>query len=156
MPCIDDLRERILDEAHNFSYSIHPSYTKMYRDSKKVHWWGGMKREVAKIVSGCHSCQQVKIEHSRSGGLTQDIEIPTWKWEDINMDFVVGLPKTKKDFDSIWVVVDRMTKSAHFIPGKTTYGAEKYARLCIHELVRLHGVPFSIISNCGAQFTLHF
>ncbi|KAH0746323.1 hypothetical protein KY285_007980 [Solanum tuberosum] len=126
--CVDGLREKILEEAHNSSYSIHPGSTKMYRDLRDVYWWGGMKKDIAKFVSGCHSCQQVKAEHQRPGGLTQDIEIPTWKWEEINMDFVVGLPKTRKGFDSIWVVVDRMTKSAHFLPVKTTYGAEDYAR----------------------------
>ncbi|KAH0669077.1 hypothetical protein KY289_023570 [Solanum tuberosum] len=122
VPCVDGLREKILEEAHNSSYSIHPGSTKMYRDLRDVYWWGGMKKDIAKFVSGCHSCQQVNAEHQRPGGLTQDIEIPTWKWEEINMDFVVGLPKTRKGFDSIWVVVDRMTKSAHFLPVKTTYG----------------------------------
>ncbi|WMV50117.1 hypothetical protein MTR67_043502 [Solanum verrucosum] len=124
VPCVDGVRERILDEAHNSFYSIHPGSTKMYRDSRDVYWWGGMKKDIAKFVSGCHSCQQVKAEHQRPGGLTQDIEIPTWKWEEINMDFVVGLPKARRGFDSVWVVVDRMTKSAHFLPVKTTYGAE--------------------------------
>ncbi|MCF6774896.1 transposase family protein [Corynebacterium sp. MC-12] len=156
VPCVDGLREKILDEAHNSSYSIHPDSTKMYRDLRDMYWWGGMKRDIAKFVSDFHSCQQVKAEHQRLGGLTQDIELPTWKWEVINMDFVVGLPKTRKGFDSIWVVVDRMTKLAHFLPVKTTYGAEEYARLYIHVLVRFHGVPLSIISNHGAQFTSHF
>ena len=72
------------------------------------------------------------------------------------MDFVVGLPKARRGFDSVLVVVDRMTKSAHFLPVKTTYGAEEYAKLYIHELVRLHGIPLSIISDHGAQFTSHF
>ena len=85
----------------------------------------------------CRICirlsQQLKVDYQRLGGLAQDIEIPTWKWEEINMDFVVGLPKTRKYFDSIWVVVDRMTKSAHFLPVKTTYGAKDYAKLYIHE-----------------------
>ena len=156
VPCVDGVRERILDKAHNSFYSIHPGSTKMYRDLRDVYWWGGMKKDIAKFVSGCHSCQQVKAEHQRPGGLTQDIEIPTWKWEEINMDFVVGLPKARRGFDSVWVVVDRMTKSAHFLPVKTTYGAEEYAKLYIHELVRLHGIPLSIISDRGAQFTSHF
>ncbi|KAH0710891.1 hypothetical protein KY284_012318 [Solanum tuberosum] len=156
VPCVDGVRERILDEAHNSSYSIHSGSTKMYRDLKDVYWWGGMKKDIAKFVSGCHSCQQVKAEHQRPGGLTQDIEIPTWKWEEINMDFVVGLPNARRGFDSVWVVVDRMTKSAHFLSVKTTYGAEEYAKLYIHELVRLHGIPLSIISDRGAQFTSHF
>ncbi|KAH0669578.1 hypothetical protein KY285_023739 [Solanum tuberosum] len=156
VPCVDGVRERVLDEAHNSFYSIHPGSTKMYRDLRDVYWWGSMKKDITKFVSGCHSCQQVKAEHQRPGGLTQDIEIPTWKWEGINMDFVVGLPKTRRGFDSVWVVVDRMTKSAHFLPVKTTYGAEEYAKLYIHELVRLHGIPLTIISDRGAQFTSHF
>ena len=89
--------------------------------------------------------KQVKIEHQKPGGLAQDIEIPTWKWEAINMDFVVGLPKSKRNYDSIWVIVDRMTKSAHFWPTKTSYSAEDYANLYIREMVKLHGVPLSII-----------
>ncbi|KAH0672805.1 hypothetical protein KY290_025037 [Solanum tuberosum] len=156
VPCADGVRERILDEAHNSFYSIHPGSTKMYRDLRDVYWWCGMKKDIAKFVSSCHSCQQVKAEHQRPGALTQDIEIPTWKWEEINMDFVVGLPKARRVFDSVWVVVDRMTKSAHFLPVKTTYGAEEYAKLYIHELVRLHGIPLSILSDRGAQFTSHF
>ena len=88
--------------------------------------------------------------------LTQTIEIPTWKWEATNMYFVVGLPKTRKLHYSIRVIVDRMTKSAHFIPVKSTYKAEDYAKLYIYEIVIWHGIPLSIISGRGAQFTSHF
>ena len=115
-----------------------------------------MKRDIAEFVAKCPNCQQVKIEHQKPGGLAQEIEIPTWKWEMINMDFVVGLPKSKRHFDSIWVIVDRMTKSAHFLPVKTSYSAEDYAKLYIREMVKLHGVPLSIISDRGTQFTSHF
>ena len=156
VPEVDGLKETIMSEAHNSHYSIHPGSTKMYRDLREVYWWHGMKKDIAKFVSECPNCQQVKVEHQRPGGLAQDIEIPTWKWEDVNMDFVVGLPRTRRQFDSIWVVVDRMTKSAHFLPVKTTFNAEEYARLYIQELVRLHGVPRSIISDRGTQFTSHF
>ena len=156
VPDVNDLRKLILQEAHNSSYSIHPGATKMYGDLREMYWWGGMKRDIAKFVSECANCQQVKVEHQRPGGLAQNIEIPTWKWEDINMDFMVGLPKTWKRYDSIWVIVDRMTKSAHFLPVKTTYNAEDYAKLYVKELVHLHGVPRSIISDRGPQFTSHF
>ena len=84
------------------------------------------------------------------------IEVPTWKWEVINMDFVVGLPRTRRQHDSIWVIVDRMTKSAHFIPVKSTYRVEDYARLYVDKIVRWHGIHLSIISHRGAQFTSHF
>ncbi|WMV51287.1 hypothetical protein MTR67_044672 [Solanum verrucosum] len=82
--------------------------------------------------------------------------IPEWNWEIIAMDFVVGLPKTLGKFDSIWVVVDRLTKSAHFIPVRIDYNAEQLAKVYVKEIVRLHGVPLSIISDRGTQFTFKF
>ena len=83
------------------------------------------------------------------------IEVPTWKLEDINMDFLVSHPKTRRQHHSIWVIVDRMTKSAHFISVKSTYKAEDCARLYIDEIVRWHGIPLSIFSERGAQYTSH-
>ncbi|XP_049378370.1 uncharacterized protein LOC125843200 [Solanum stenotomum] len=100
--------------------------------------------------------QQVKVEHQKPRGYMQCIELPIWKWDMINMDFVTGLPRSFRKFDSIWVNVDRLTKSAHFLTVKTTYTVEEYARLFIKEIVRLHGVPISIISDRGAQFTAYF
>ena len=99
----------------------------MYRDLKQLYWWNGMKNDVADFVSRCLVCQQVKAEHQRPAGLHQNIEIPEWKWERITMDFVTGLPRTPKGFDSIWVIVDRLTKSAHFLPMKTNFGFVQYA-----------------------------
>ena len=90
VPCVDYLIERIRDKAHNSSYSIHPGSTKMYTNLRDVYWWGGMKRDIAKFVFSCHSYQQVKAEHQRLGGLTQEIEVPTWKWEEINIDLWLG------------------------------------------------------------------
>ncbi|XP_019234434.1 PREDICTED: transcription factor PCF7-like [Nicotiana attenuata] len=150
------LRDRIMSEAHYSWYSIHPGSTKMYHDIKDVYWWSDMKKNIAEYVAQCPSCQQVKIEHQKPGGLMQTIEIPTWKWEAINMDFIMGLPRPHRKFDSIWVIVDRLTKSAHFLPVRSTYTVEDYAKLYIKEIVRLHGVPVSIISDRGAQFTAHF
>lgn len=115
-----------------------------------------MKRDIAEFVSKCPNCQQVKVEHQRPSGVAQNIEIPRWKWEMINMDFVTGLPKSRRQYDSIWVIVDRMTKSAHFLAVKMTDTAENYARLYIREIVKLHGVPLSIISDRGTQFTAQF
>ena len=96
------------------------------------------------------NCQQVKAKHLKSGGLLQEIHIPTCKWEDINMDFVVGLPRTQKSYDSIWVVVDQLTKSARFIPVKSSYPAEDYARIFVDKIVWHHDIPLSIISDQGA------
>src|SRR5688572_28045676 len=92
-----------------------------------------MKSDIAKFIAKCPIFQQVKIEHQKPSGLAQDIKIPTWKWEAINIDFVTSSPKSKRHHDSIWVIVDRMTKSAHFLHVKTSYGAEDYAKLYIRE-----------------------
>ena len=115
-----------------------------------------MKKDIAEFVVKCPNSRQVKAKHQKSGGLLQEIQVPTWKWEDINMDFMVGLPRTQNQHDSIWVVVDRLTKSAHFVPVKSTYSAEDYARIFTDEIVCRHGTPSSIISDRGAQFTSRF
>jgi hypothetical protein len=115
-----------------------------------------MKTEIAEFVARCIVCQQVKIEHQKPAGLLQPLEIPEWKWEQITMDFVSGLPRTKKGYDSIWVIVDRLTKSAHFIPVKTTYKTPKFAELFIEQIVKLHGVPLSIVSDRDPKFTSRF
>ena len=120
-PYVDGLRYRILKEAHGSLFSIHSGSTKMYHDLWEIYWWEGLKKDIAEFVTKCLSCQQVKAEHQKPGGLLQEIQIPTWKWEDINMDFVVGLPRNQKSYGSIWVVVDRLTKSACFIPVKSSY-----------------------------------
>ena len=112
--------------------------------------WEGLKRDIVEFVANCPNCQQVKAKHIKSGGLLQEIQIPTWKWEDINMNFLVGLPRTQKSNDSIWVVEDQLTKSAHFIPVKSSYSVEDYARIFLDEIVCRHVIPLSIISDWGA------
>ena len=151
-----ELRKQILDEAHLSRYSIHPSSNKMYQDLKQRFWWTRMKRKIAKYVSECDICQRVKASHLRLAGMLQPLSIPAWKWEDISMDFIFGLPKTAKGYDSIWVIVDRLTKSAHFLPVKTTYRAQHYADLYISRIMSLHGIPKTIISDRGAQFVARF
>ena len=128
----------------------------MYKDLKKHYWWPGMKNDVVKHVEQCLTCQQVKAEHQRPAGTLQPLNIPQWKWEDITMDFVVGLPRTKDSHDAIWVIVDRLTKSAHFLPVRTTYTMDKYAEIYVKEVVRLHGVPLSIVSDRDSRFTSSF
>ena len=128
----------------------------MYHDLKAMFWWPGMKNDVAEYVSKCLTCQKVKIEHQRPSGMLQPLEIPQWKWESIAMDFVSGLPRTRAGFDAIWVIVDRLTKSAHFLPIRMTYTLEELARLYIKEIVRLHGVPATIISDRDPCFTSRF
>nr|AAM01170.2 Putative retroelement [Oryza sativa Japonica Group]ABB46922.1 retrotransposon protein, putative, Ty3-gypsy subclass [Oryza sativa Japonica Group] len=124
-----ELKQLILQEAHESPYSIHPGSTKMYLDLKEKYWWVSMKREIAEFVALCDVCQRVKAEHQRPAGLLQPLQVPEWKWDEIGMDFITGLPKTQGGYDSIWVVVDRLTKVARFIPVKTTYGGNKLAEL---------------------------
>ncbi|KAH0654413.1 hypothetical protein KY289_032091 [Solanum tuberosum] len=96
------------------------------------------------------------VEHQKPGGMTQEIDIPSWKWEVITIDFIRGLPHTRRQQVTIWVIVDRVTKFAHFMVVKTTDSVEDYAKIYINDIVRFHGVPLSIISNRGPQFTSHF
>jgi hypothetical protein len=93
----------------------------MYQDLNEKYWWYGLKRDVATRVALCDVCQRVKAEHQRPAGLLQPLKVPEWKWEEISIDFIIGLPRTRDGYDSIWVIVDRLTKVAHFIPVKTTY-----------------------------------
>jgi hypothetical protein len=147
------IKESILKEAHESAYSIHPGSTKMYKDLKTHYWWYSMKQDIAEYVSLCDTYQQVKAEHQRLAGLLQPLKIPEWKWEEIGMDFIVGLPRTPAGYDSIWVIVDCLTKAAHFIPVKTTYSGAKLAEHYMTRIVCLHGVPKKIVSDRGSQFT---
>jgi hypothetical protein len=156
VPSDSDLKQVILQEAHDTLYSIHPGGTKMYQDLKEQFWWHGMKREIGSYIAKCDICQRVKAEHQRPAGLLQPLQIPEWKWDSVGMDFITGLPKSSKGNDSIWVVVDRLTKVAHFIAVKTTYQGPKLAELYISRIVALHGTPKSIVSDRGSQFTSRF
>ncbi|WVZ50109.1 hypothetical protein U9M48_001396 [Paspalum notatum var. saurae] len=151
-----ELRKKILNEAHTSVLTMHPGSNKMYQDLKQKFWWTRMKREIAKYVSECDVCKRVKADHLKPGGMLQPLNIPAWKWEDIHMDFVVGLPRTQKGYDSIWVIIDRFTKLAHFLPIKTVYRANTYAELYIARIVSLHGVPRTITSDRGSVFVSRF
>ncbi|KAL0553939.1 hypothetical protein IC582_007843 [Cucumis melo] len=156
VPSDSAVKTELLSKAHSSPFSMHPGSTKMYQDLKRVYWWRNMKREVAEFVSKCLVCQQVKAPRQKPAGLLQPLSIPEWKWENVSMDFITGLPRTLRGFTVIWVVVDRLTKSAHFVPGKSTYTASKWAQLYMSEIVRLHGVPVSIVSDRDARFTSKF
>ncbi|KAG8488859.1 hypothetical protein CXB51_016742 [Gossypium anomalum] len=121
VPKNEELIQKILQEAHSGYFSIHPGSTRMYNDLKKMYWWNGMKRDISEFVSKCLICQQVKAEHQVPSGLLQPIMVPEWKWDRITMDFISGLPLTPGKKNAIWVIVDRLTKSAHFIPRSEIY-----------------------------------
>ncbi|KAK1629506.1 hypothetical protein QYE76_003821 [Lolium multiflorum] len=156
--CVPDIeiKEVILREAHQTPYSIHPGSTKMYMDLKELFWWNNMKREIAQYVAECHTCQRVKAEHQSPAGKLQPLPIPEWKWEEIGMDFITGLPMTNKKKDMIWVIVDRLTKSAHFLAVNQQDKGEKLIDLYIKEIVSKHGVPKKIVSDRGSVFTSAF
>ncbi|WMV41933.1 hypothetical protein MTR67_035318 [Solanum verrucosum] len=134
VPNVDELRNQILVKAHNSQYSIYLGATKMSRDLREVYWWNEMSRDIVEFVAKCLNCQQVKVNHQKLDGLAQETSIPTCKCEDLNMDFVTGLPSTHCQFDSIWVIVNQMTKSAHFLPVKTLFSGEDYVKLYIREM----------------------
>ena len=156
VPDMTELKRSILEEGHRSGLSIHPGATKMYQDLKKIFWWPGMKRDVAEFVYSCLVCQKSKIEHQKPSGLMQPLSIPEWKWDSISMDFVTNLPRTVKGSDAIWVVVDRLSKSTHFIPIKLNYPLHKLAEIYIEQIVKLHGVPSSIVSDRDPRFTSRF
>ncbi|GJX49675.1 putative reverse transcriptase domain-containing protein [Tanacetum coccineum] len=130
------LKDLVMHESYKSKYSIHPGSDKMYQDLKPLYWWPNMKADIATYVSKCLTCAKVKAEHQKPSGLLQQPEILVWKWERIIMDFVSGLPRTPSGYDTIWVIVDRLTKSAHFIPMKRMDSMEKLTRLYLKEIVQ--------------------
>ncbi|KAH0712366.1 hypothetical protein KY289_008325 [Solanum tuberosum] len=130
---VDELQERIMVEAHSSRYSINLSSLKMYRDLREMYWLNSMKKGIAEFVAKSPNCQQVNADHQRIGGMPQNVELLEWKWEMINMDFITGLPRSHRQHDSIWVIVDKMTKSTHLLRVKTTHSVEDYAKLYIQE-----------------------
>jgi hypothetical protein len=156
VPRKESLKNKILDEAHTSRYSIHPGSTKLYDDLRQQFWWTRMKRETTCYVSECDTCQKVKADYMKPEGLLQPFSIPDWKWDDISMDFIVGLLLTAHKYNLIWVIVDRLTKSAHFIPMNTNYNIQKYAEIYIAHVLCLHGVPKTNASDRGSQFVARF
>nr|GEW82974.1 putative reverse transcriptase domain-containing protein [Tanacetum cinerariifolium] len=157
IPSIGGVRKLIMDEAHTsrYLYLIHPGPDKMYYDLRDFYWWPGMKRDIAEYVSRCLTCFKIKAEHQKPSGLLQQPEIPEWKWEKITMNLVTKLPRSSGGYDAIWVILDRLTKSAHFLPIREEYKTEKLARIYINEIVARHGVPVSIISDRDGRFASH-
>ncbi|GKD00291.1 putative reverse transcriptase domain-containing protein [Tanacetum coccineum] len=140
-PFEGDVRTLILDEAHKSKYSIYPGADKMYYDLRDRYWW---------------PVEKVKAEHQRPSGLLQQPEIPVWKWEGMAIDFVTKLPRISSRHNTIWVILDRLTKSAHFLPMRKDYKIDRLARLYLNEIVARHGVPISIISDRDSRFTSRF
>nr|GEW04695.1 putative reverse transcriptase domain-containing protein [Tanacetum cinerariifolium] len=125
VPLVGDVRTKVMDKAHKMRYSVHLIADKMYYDLRDMYWWPGMKKEIAIYVSKCLTCTKVKAKHQRPSSLLQQPEIPEWKWEKISMDFITKLPRSSSGHDAIWVIIDRLTKSAHFLAIREDYCDDK-------------------------------
>ncbi|GJU45127.1 putative reverse transcriptase domain-containing protein [Tanacetum coccineum] len=156
VPLMGDVRTLIMNEAHKLKYSVHLGADKMYYDLRDMYWWPRIKKDIALYVSKCLTCSKIKAEHQRPSGLLQQPEIPEWKWERIIMDIITKLPRTRNGHDAIWVIVDRLTKSAHFLPIYEDFKMDRLARMYLNEIVTRHGVPILIISDCDSRFTSRF
>ncbi|GJT44720.1 putative reverse transcriptase domain-containing protein [Tanacetum coccineum] len=156
LPRYGKLKTVIMHESHKSKYFIHPGSEKMYQDLKKLYWWPNMKADIATYVRKCLTCARVKVKHQIPSGLLVQLEIPQWKWDNIIMDFVTKLSKSSQGHNTIWVIVDRLTKSVIFTPMRETDSTEKLARMYIKEVVTRHGIPVSIICDRDPKFALHF
>jgi hypothetical protein len=157
--CIPDVRhiqESILKDCHDIPIAGHPGFMKTYRHVRKSFFWPGIKSMVKDYVLGCEACQRTKAERVRTPGLLHPLDIPEMKWESVSLDFVTALPRVRGGFDSVLVVVDRLTKVAHFIPVKSTHTAVDIARIFIREIFRLHGMPKVLVSDRDTKFTSNF
>ncbi|GJZ10580.1 putative reverse transcriptase domain-containing protein [Tanacetum coccineum] len=128
----------------------------MYEEMKKLYWWPNMKANITTYVSKCLTCAKVMAKHQRPSRLLVQPNIPQWKWDNITMDFVTKLPKSSQSYDTIWVIVDRLTKSAIFVPMRETDPLEKLARMYLKEVVTRHGIPVLIIYDCDPRFVSNF
>nr|GEX99003.1 putative reverse transcriptase domain-containing protein [Tanacetum cinerariifolium] len=156
VPLVGDVRMVILNKAHRSRYFVHPGADKTYHDLRDMYWWPGMKRDIAIYVSKCFTCAKVKAEHKRPSGLLQQPEIPEWKWDTITMDLITKLPRSRSGHDAIWVIVDRLTKSAHFLAIHEDSSTKMLARLYIDVIVARYRVPVLIILDRDRRFTSHF
>jgi hypothetical protein len=156
VPNSQELKNLILREMNNVPYVGHTSYQKTIAAVKGQYYWPGMKKEVAYFIAKSLEFQKVKAEHRHPTGLLQPLPIPEWKWEVVTMDFITKLPRTNKQHDSIMVVVDKLTKAAHFIPVKLTHKEANIADFYMREIARLHGTPKTIVFDKDPKFTSKF
>ena len=156
IPDCDDLKRFIMDELHKRPYTGHPGYQKMIMTTRKQFYWPGLKKYIANYLAKCLECQQVKMEHRHPTGLLQHLPILELKWETISMDFITGLPRSTKKNYAIMVIVDKLRKSAHFIPVKSTCKEIDISKIFMKEIFKLHGMPKKIISDRDTKFTSRF
>jgi len=156
IPDVADLRRVVMDEIHQASYSGHPGYQKTIATARKQYFWPGMKKDMAEYISRCMKCQQVKVEHQHPASLLQPLPVLEWKWEVISMDFITVLPMTWRKHDSIMVLVDTLTKAAHFIRVKSMHKTDDIAKIFMKEILKLHGLPKAIVFERDVKSTSNF
>ncbi|GKD30428.1 putative nucleotidyltransferase, ribonuclease H [Tanacetum coccineum] len=149
VPLVGDVRMVILNEAHKSKYFVHPGADKMYHDLRDMYWWSGMKRDIATYVNKCLTYVKVKAEHQRPLGLLQQPDIPEWKRDKITMDLITKLPRSRSGHDAIWVIVDILTKSAHFLAIREDFSTEKLARLYIESVRDKIRLEYCLSSSDG-------
>jgi hypothetical protein len=156
VPNFQDLKLMILNEIHNVTYVGHPGYQKIVAVVKSHYFWPGMKKEISEYIAICMECQKVISEHNHPIGFLQHLPIPEWKWEVVIMDFITGLPKTRKHHDSIMMVLEKLMKATHFILLKTTHKASNVVDIFMREITRLHSIPKTIVFDRHPKFTSKF
>jgi hypothetical protein len=156
VPSSGEMRNLALKEMHDVPYARHLGYQKKIIAVRSQFFWLGMKKDVADYITQCMECQKVKANHRHPVGLLQPLPIPENKWEVITMDFITGLPRTNKQHHSIMVVVDKLTKAAHFLHMKTTHTMANIADIFMKDFARLHGIPRTIVSDIDTKFTSNF
>ena len=157
VPTGDGLRRECFEAAHSHPYSGHYGIMRTLRRLQETYYWPNMKSYVEQNIRRCDSCQRVKADRRRPAGLLKPLDIPGRRWESISMDFIMGLPKTlTKGYTAILVVVDRLSKMAHLIPTTDSVTAEQTAELYEEHILRLHGVPQSIVSDRDPRFVAAF
>ena len=153
---VGDIRNMVMKETHDVPYAGHSGHQKTVAAVRKQYYWSGMKNDVVEYIARCMECQKVKVEHRHTAGLLQPLPILEWNWDAVMMDFVTNLPKTIFQNDVIMVVVDKLTKEAHFILVKTTHKATNIANIYMKEVARLHGILEAIVSDKDSKFTSNF
>ncbi|PHJ17888.1 transposon tf2-1, partial [Cystoisospora suis] len=153
VPEVENLRSKVLHECHDTRLVGHPGVDKTLASVRRYFWWPTIDTDVRSYVEACHACRRGKSSNQKSGGLLQPLPVPQGPWQDISLDFIVALPKSYAGNDAILTVVDRFSKMAHFIPCRQNVTAKQTAQLLVREVVRLHGVPVSIVSDRDPRFT---
>jgi hypothetical protein len=155
VPNDEDLQRRIIQHIHDHPASGHPGTAATYELLSRSYWWPGMRKTVARFIRNCDTCARIKPVRHPPFGFLKSLEIPQRRWEDISCDFIVGLPDSN-GYNAIWVIVDRLTKMAHFVPCRDDYDSKKFAELFVQWVFRLHGLPSSVVSDRGSVFTSRF